>query len=90
MCEDAWQTDWLFGGEIGRLLECSKKMGKAHLVLQWLKEVWSHLRINHMYFFARKWRLLSKFSCCAMEGCHSRLKRMPCNNGALSHTTCHI
>ena len=51
-------------------------MGKAHLVLQWPKLLWSHLWIDHMYFFARKWRILSKFSCFAMEGIHRRLKRM--------------
>ena len=63
MCVCAWQTDWLSGGEVGRLRECSIRMGKAHLVLQWPKLLWSHLWIDHMYFFARKWRILSKFSC---------------------------
>ena len=38
------------------------------------KPPWSHLWINHMYFFARKWRILSKFSCFALEGSHRRLK----------------
>ena len=52
MCAYAWQTDWLSGGEVGRLRECSIRMGKAHLVLQWPKLLWSHLWIDHMYFFA--------------------------------------
>ena len=59
-------------------------MGKAHLVLQWPKLVWSHLWIDHVYFFARKWRILSKFSCFAMEGSHRRPKCMLCNSGGLS------
>ena len=50
----AWQTDWLSRGEVGRLGECSVRMGKGHLVLQWPKLLWSHLWIHHMYFFARK------------------------------------
>ena len=37
----AWQTDWLSGGKAGRLRECSIRMGKAHLVLQWPKLLWS-------------------------------------------------
>ena len=37
-----------------------------------------------MYFFARKWRILSKFSCFAMEGSHRRLKPMLRNSGGLS------
>ena len=37
-----------------------------------------------MSFFARKWRIFSKFSCFAMEGSHRRLKRMLRNSGGLS------
>ena len=37
-----------------------------------------------MYFFARKWRILSKFSCFAMEASHRRLKRRLRNSGGLS------
>ena len=36
------------------------------------------------YFFAKKWRILSKFSCFAMEGSHRRLKRTLRNSGGLS------
>ena len=46
-------------------------------MLQWPKVLWSHLWINYLYFFARKWRIVCKFSCFAMEGSHRRLKRMP-------------
>ena len=63
----AWQTGSLSGGDVGRLRECSIRMGKAHLVLQWPKPPRSHLWIDHMYFFARKWRILSKFSCFALR-----------------------
>ena len=84
MCVYAWQTDWLFGGQVQRLRECSIRMGKAHLVLQWPKPLWLRLWIDHMYFFARKWRILSKISCFAMEGSHHRLKCMLRNRGGLS------
>ena len=53
-------------------------------MLEWPKLLWSHLWIDHMYFFARKWRVLSKFSCFAVEGTHRRLKRMLCNSKGLS------
>ena len=36
-----------------------------------------------MIFFARQWRILSKFACFAMEGCHWRLRRMLRNSGGL-------
>ena len=72
------------GGGVGRLRERSTRMGKAHLVLQWPKLLWSYLWIDHMYFFARKWRILSRFSSFAMEGSHRRLKLMLRNSGGLS------
>ena len=37
-----------------------------------------------MYFFALRWRILSKFACFAMERSHQRLKRMLHNSGGLS------
>ena len=37
-----------------------------------------------MCFFARKWRILSRFSCLAMEGSHCRPKHMLRNSGGLS------
>ena len=73
-----------FSDFLGRLCECRIAMGKAHLLLDWPKLSWSHLWIDHMYFFARQWRTLSKFSCFAMEGSHRRLKRMLRNSGGLS------
>ena len=36
------------------------------------------------FFFARKWRILSKFSCFAMEGSHRGPKGMVRNSGGLS------
>ena len=59
-------------------------MGKAHLLLEWPKLLWSHLWIDHMCFFACQWRTLSKFSCFAMEGSHRWLKCMLHNSGGLS------
>ena len=93
MCVHAWQNEWLSGGGgggIGRLNESSIRMGKDHLLLQWPKLLWSDFWIDHMYFFARKWRILSKFSCFAMEGSHRRLKRMLRNSGGLSLLCLHL
>ena len=72
------------GADLGRLRRHSIAMGAAHYELQWGKLLWTHLWINHMYFFAKKWRTLSKFSCFALEGSHRRLKRMLRNSGGLS------
>ena len=54
MCIYAWRTSWLFGAGLGRLRECSIAMGKAHLLLEWPKLLWSHLWIDHMNLFARQ------------------------------------
>ena len=59
-------------------------MGAAHNELHWGKLLRTHLWIDHMYFFAKKWRILSQFSYFAMEGSHRRLKRMLRNCGGLS------
>ena len=76
MCIYAWRTSWLSAADLGRLRDCSIAMGKAHLLLEWPKLLWSRLWIDHMYFFASQWRYLSQFSCFTMEGSHRRLKRM--------------
>ena len=36
-CVYAWQMEWLSRGDVRRLHECSIRIGKAHLVLQWCK-----------------------------------------------------
>ena len=84
MCVYAWRSAWFSGADLGRLLNHSIAMGAAHNELQWGKLLWTHLWIDHMYYFAKKWRILSKFSCFAMEGSHRRLKRMLRNSGGLS------
>ena len=84
MCVYAWRSAWFSGADLGRLRNHSIAMGAAHNELQWGKLLWTHLWINHMYYFAKKWRILSKFSCFAMEGSHRRLKRMLRNSGGLS------
>ena len=61
MCVYTWQMDWLYSGKVGRLRECRIRMGKAHLVLQWPKLLWSHFRSDHMHFSARSRKILSKF-----------------------------
>ena len=84
MCVYAWCSAWFSGADLGRLRNHSIAMGAAHNELQWGKLLWTHLWIDHMYYFAKKWRILSKFSCFAMEGSHRRLKRMLRNSGGLS------
>ena len=83
-CVYPWQTGWLSGGGVARLHKCSIRMGKAHFVLQWPKLLWSHVWIDHINFFARKCRILSKISCFPMEGGHRRVKRMLRNSAGLS------
>ena len=84
MCVYAWRSAWFSGADLGRLRNHSIAMGTAHNELQWGKLLWTHLWIDHLYYFAKKWRILSKFSCFAMEGSHRRLKRMLRNSGGLS------
>ena len=67
---------WFSEADLGRLRNHSIAMGTAHNELHWGKLLWKHLWIDHMYYFAKKWRFLSKFSCFAMEGSQRRLKRM--------------
>ena len=59
-------------------------MGEAHLQLRWGKLLWSQLWIDHMFFFARQWQILSKVVCFAMVGSQRQLKGMLCNSGDLS------
>ena len=84
MCVYAWRSAWFSGADLWRLQNHSIAMSTAHNELQWGKLLWTHLWIDHMYYFAKKWRILSKFSRLAMEGSHRRLKRMSRNSGGLS------
>ena len=59
----AWQTAWCSGGDLRRLCDLSLAVGTAHNHFEWGKLLWAHLWINHMYHFAKRWRILSKFSC---------------------------
>ena len=84
MCVFAWRSAWFSGADLGRLRRHSIAMGTAPNELQCGKLMWTHLWIDHMYLFAKKWRILSKFSCFAMEGSYWRLKRMLRNSGSPS------
>ena len=84
MCVYGWRSAWSSGADVGRLWNHSIAMGAAHNELQWGKLLWKHLWIDHMYCFAKKWRILSNFSCFGMEGSHRRLKRMLHNGRGLS------
>ena len=56
MCVYAWRSAWFSGADLGRLRNHSIAMGTAHNELQWGKLPWTHLWIDHMYFFAKKCR----------------------------------
>ena len=84
MCVYAWRSAWFSGADLGRLRNHSIAMGTAHNELQWGNLLWTHLWIDHMYYFAKKWGILSKFSCFAMEGNQRRVKRMLRNSRGLS------
>ena len=84
MCVYVWRSAWFSGADLGRLQNHSMAMGNAHNDLQWGKLLWTHLWIDRMYYFAKKWRILSKFPCFTMEGSHRSLKRMLRNSGGLS------
>ena len=84
MCVSAWRSAWFFGAHLGRLRNHSIAMGAARNEFQWGKLLGMHLWMAHMYYFAKKWRILSNFFCFTMEGSHRRFKRMLRNNGALS------
>ena len=59
-------------------------MNTSRNEVPWGKLLWTHLWSHHMYFFAKKWRILSKLACFAMEGSYWRLKCMLRNNAGLS------
>ena len=84
ICVYAWRSAWFSGADWGRVRNHSIAMGTAHNELRWGKLVSTHLWIDHMYYFVKKWIILSKFSCFAMEGSHRRLHRMLRNSGGLS------
>ena len=84
MCVEAWRSAWFSGAALGRLQNHSIAMGTAHNELKRGKLLLTHLWIDHKYYFAKRWRILSKFSCFAMEGSYRRLKRMLRNSGGLS------
>ena len=66
MC--AWRTACFTKADLERLRGHSLAMGTAHGELHWGNFLWTHLRMDHVYFLARKWRILSKFSCFARGG----------------------
>ena len=84
MCVYAWHSAWFSGADLGQLRNHGIATGTAHNELQWGKLLWTHLWIDHMYYFAKKWGILSKFSYFATEGSHRRLKCMLRNSGGLS------
>ena len=65
MCVFAWRSAWFSGADFGRLRSHSIAMGSSHYELHWGKLLCTHLWIDHMYFFAKKWRILPKL-------CHGR------------------
>ena len=59
-------------------------MGIAHNEVEWGQLLWTPRWIDDVYFFATKWRILSKFSFLPMEQIPRRLKRMLRNSESLS------
>ena len=57
MCVFAWHKRWFTWGDLKLLREYGVAMGQAHLSLHWGKLLWSHLWIDHTYFFAHRWRI---------------------------------
>ena len=51
MCVFAWRSASFSGADLRRLWRHRIAMGAAHNELQWGKLLWTHLRIDHMYFF---------------------------------------
>ena len=84
MCVFVWRSAWFSAADLGRLWSHSIAIGAAHNELRWGKLRWMHLWIDHIYFFVIKCRILSNFSCFAMEGSHRRLKHMLRHNKGLS------
>ena len=81
----AWRSAWFTRADFGRLRGHSLAMGIPHNELQWGKLLWTHLWIDHMYFFLQR----SGESCQSSlalpwRGSHWRLKRMSRNSGGLS------
>ena len=69
MCVFAWRSAWFSGANLGRLPRHSVAMGAAHNELRYGKFLRKHLSIDHrFFFFAKKWRISSKFSRFAMGG----------------------
>ena len=56
MCVFAWRSAWFSEADLGRLRRHSIAMGAAHneLQCQWGKLLWTHLSINHMFFFCKE------------------------------------
>ena len=54
MCVFSWLTAWFGGANLGRLRGHSLVMGTAHNELWWCKPLWTHLWIDHMFFFLCK------------------------------------
>ena len=57
----AWRSQWFSRANLGRHRNHCIAMGTSHKELQWNKLLWTHPSIDHMYYFAKKWRILSKF-----------------------------
>ena len=82
-CSLVWQTRFLDGAQLQELWESCTTMARLHKALGFSIVLWSHLWIDHLYAFARKWRTVARFACFVVEGSHRRLKRMLRNSGGV-------
>ena len=53
-CVFAWRSAWFSGADLGWLRRHSIAMGTAHNEHLWGKFRWTHLWIDHMYFFCKE------------------------------------
>jgi hypothetical protein len=82
-CSLVWQTRFLDGAQLQELWDSCTTMARLHKALGFSIVLWSHLWVDHLYAFARKWRTLARFACFVVEGSHRRLKRMLRNSGGV-------
>ena len=59
----AWRSAWFSEADLDQLGDHSLAMGTVQNEPHLGKLLRTHLWIDHMYYFAKKWRFLSKFSC---------------------------
>ena len=84
MAKVAWNRDFVSGHEQRALCKQQLTMGARHRDLGWSKFLWRHMWIGHMFAYLCRWGTLARFSCFALEGSHTQLKRLVRKSGGVS------